>query len=195
MTSPISGKRQPSLASAPCPVWTTSLPPFCAHPKPSAGALSGSQPGPFLVASPAPGSSAQTAHPSPRLCIDTWVLLLPHFPSSSGSVQGQLPPHRSPPVALALWSALPVPWGQTPLFSSLPHPYTPWRNMDTASTHQWSLLGPRLPQLPTRSLGWGEAPGDGAIAWVGRRALSWWQELWVPVQLGIDVLCDVRQVP
>ena len=64
--------------------------------------------------------------------------------------------------------------------------------MGLASTQQWLLLGPGLLQSHTRSWGRGEAAETGITAWGRRRALSWWWELWVPVQLGTDMLCDLR---
>lgn len=56
----------------------------------------------------------------------------------------------------------------------------------------WALvLAPAGTQWKLR---WRKAPGDAATARVGRITLNQWQKLWVPGQLGTDVLCDIGQV-
>lgn len=135
----------------------------------------------FVAASPAPGSTACTAHSLPGLCLDPRATRPPppnpvaHFRASCPHVghPGSLRPLVCLPGSLGIGLSL-----QRPLLV----PHTP-SHKGLASTHQWPLLDP--------------GPGSPShISEVKVRKVSWrWgQELWIPVQLGTDALCDIRQV-
>lgn len=154
MARPCWGMRQPRLSSAPGPMRPASLPPSgVGVPEPLCWSVA---PSPLLAASPAPGSSAHTAQPSPRLCVDTWVLLLPTLLPSGGPVQGQLPPQNGfSPKDLSPWFL-----GDRPLSSSssLPHPHALSHNTGTVSPHWWPPLGPWPLPVTHQKLGTGSSP-------------------------------------